>query len=763
MSRWRYIKFGLVGASGTVVNLLVLYLAQEFLLAFIEPATQRLYASLACAIGLATVNNFYWNRRWTWQDRQSQWRGSTGGQFVRYALASWLGTSVQYILTLWMAQHMHYLLGNVLAIVVASVVNYAANDWWTFRGNPRDVSEDETRLRYRHISFALLLLTFGVYLFDLGGENIPRNGDELVYAHIALQTWLKTSVTGHWLPLVSAIQDMRNTKPPLLIWQAMVPLWLGLDWSLWWIRLPSLLYTLATTVLVVWATRRLARWPSMQATVERAPLDAVTLSYIAGLIYLGCFSTYRYGRPYLTSAIETFWMGLPFWALLAVQWRAQQRARLSGTSPVATASHASTIGRSAASVLPGAGFFALTGLSWGMVALHKSFVLLAPLGATLWLALCWQHPRQWWGAMWRTALAVALGTGLFALWFLVDPDPMSVWREFVVGENWGKVGGAQESVYWRTALMGGSSIWVQSLALVQNGLVLGPLIAAVMVMGLKAWPATWRARQQGEVRPTALLWIYIAVMSLFFMVPSQRSARYLIPLMPMVAVLCALQLWQLPRWAQRVSLVLGCLMGLGGLAFLGLFLWGGWRLDLYPLWGRLGLLLILVLQVLALLRLLWPSATDTTLRASWLWLLGLCVSLFAWFGLLNAPLHSPGNQYDARAQARVKGAHLLTPSNFNGDFERWRFVLPGVRDITPYREETPTDAAQLRDWFKDHEAVIVRRVWNEAEPDCEAAGCEVIGQRLAIRGRHRSGEINWQSVQTPEVLLFWREYLLVKR
>jgi hypothetical protein len=177
----------------------------------------------------------------------------------------------------------------------------------------------------------------------------------------------------------------------------------------------------------------------------------------------------------------------------------------------------------------------------------------------------------------------------------------------------------------------------------------------------------------------------------------------------------------------------------------------------------LGLLLILVLQVLALLRLLWPGASDTTLRASWLWLLGLCVSLFAWFGLLNAPLHAPGNQYDARAQARVQGAHLLTPSNFNGDFERWRFVLPGVHEITPYREEVPTDAPQLRAWFQDHDAVIVRRVWNEAEPDCEAAGCEVMGQRLVIRGRHRSSDVNWQSVQTPEVLLFWREYLLVKR
>ncbi len=130
LTRWRYIKFGLVGASGTVVNLGVLYLCQEFLLAAIASGEQRLYASLAIAILLATVNNFVWNRLWTWRDRQAEFHGGIASQFVRYGLASWLGTSVQYILTLWLAQHVHYLLGNVLAIVLASVINYFANDWW---------------------------------------------------------------------------------------------------------------------------------------------------------------------------------------------------------------------------------------------------------------------------------------------------------------------------------------------------------------------------------------------------------------------------------------------------------------------------------------------------------------------------------------------------------------------------------------------------------------------------------------------------------
>ena len=140
---FRYIKFGLVGASGTVVNMVVLYLAQEHLFAAIADTRQRLYASLALAIAVATVNNFTWNRLWTWADRVraahdhhqqlEHTRFSVlAGQFGRYTLASWLGIALQYGLTLWLSHSLHYLLANVIAIVVASVINFLANDRWTF-------------------------------------------------------------------------------------------------------------------------------------------------------------------------------------------------------------------------------------------------------------------------------------------------------------------------------------------------------------------------------------------------------------------------------------------------------------------------------------------------------------------------------------------------------------------------------------------------------------------------------------------------------
>lgn len=750
LARWRYIKFGLVGASGTVVNLVVLYLCQEFLLATISSGEQRLYASLAIAILLATLNNFAWNRLWTWRDRQAEFHGGIATQFVRYGLASWLGTSVQYILTLWLAQHVHYLLGNVMAIVLASVINYFANDWWTFKGNPRDVSDDERTQRYQSITLGLLILALVMYAFDLGGENIPRNGDELVYTHIAFQTWLQAQTTGAWLPLASELNHMRNTKPPLLFWQAMVVPWLGLEWKLLWLRLPSLLYTVANTALVVWAARALAT-DVLRHKSEPTPfpkvLNANTLGLMAGLIFLGCFSTYRYGRPYLTSAIETFWMNLPFWWLLCQVLRAR------------------ATGVQGAPLKPTDSLFVVAGISWGMVALYKSFVLIAPLAATLFLSLCWLNHTAWRAWLMRVALSTAFAVGMFALWFVVDPDPMGVWREFVVGENWGKVSAGGPS-YLHTAFVGGFSVWVQALGLLQNGAMLGPLIMGMAIWGLCHMRPAWRARLQGVVRPQAVLWMYVLLLSLFFMVPSQRSARYLIPLMPVMSVLCAIWLWRLPSWAQRTALGLGTVFSWLGLGFLGLFLWAGWRIDLYPLWGRLGLLLILALQVLALLRLfgtLFSRGGAPTLQASWIWLLGLVLSLFAWFGMLSAPLHTASNTYAPKVVQRVQGATLATPSNFNGDFERWRFLIPGVGRITPYMDHEPNDDAAIAQRLARYDAVVVHRYWNEAAPDCAQANCQILAQRIGLRGRHASGEITLQNLQTPERVMFWREYLLVKK
>lgn len=130
--RPRFIKFGIVGASGVVVNLSVLYLGQEVLFQGIVLETLRLNLSLALAIFVATISNFTWNQRWTWHDRKALRTVPVVIQFAQYALACWIGIAVQFGLTNLFALFMHYLLANLIAVVIASLFNFVANDFWTF-------------------------------------------------------------------------------------------------------------------------------------------------------------------------------------------------------------------------------------------------------------------------------------------------------------------------------------------------------------------------------------------------------------------------------------------------------------------------------------------------------------------------------------------------------------------------------------------------------------------------------------------------------
>jgi len=128
----RFVRFGAVGFSGTVVNLGVLYLGQEILFASMTPDSLRLNVSLSLAIFCATVNNFIWNRAWTWSDRVEARHKHIIVQLGQYFVASWFSIVLQFVMTRVLAIYIHYMVANVLAIVAAAVVGYLINDLWTF-------------------------------------------------------------------------------------------------------------------------------------------------------------------------------------------------------------------------------------------------------------------------------------------------------------------------------------------------------------------------------------------------------------------------------------------------------------------------------------------------------------------------------------------------------------------------------------------------------------------------------------------------------
>jgi len=128
----RFLKFGTVGASGTVVNLGLLYYAQEHIFNAVQPPEMRLNLSLALAIFFATINNFFWNRLWTWADRKHHYDRPMLTQFGQYTLACWLSIALQAVFTNMLAPHFYYLIANLIAIGLTSVLNFVLNDIWTF-------------------------------------------------------------------------------------------------------------------------------------------------------------------------------------------------------------------------------------------------------------------------------------------------------------------------------------------------------------------------------------------------------------------------------------------------------------------------------------------------------------------------------------------------------------------------------------------------------------------------------------------------------
>jgi len=81
------LKFGTVGLSGTVVNLFFLTLNQEIFFKNMMPDEKRLQLSLSIAIFFATLNNYIWNRTWTWKDRKGRTAYGFFIQMGQYFLA----------------------------------------------------------------------------------------------------------------------------------------------------------------------------------------------------------------------------------------------------------------------------------------------------------------------------------------------------------------------------------------------------------------------------------------------------------------------------------------------------------------------------------------------------------------------------------------------------------------------------------------------------------------------------------------------------
>jgi dolichol-phosphate mannosyltransferase len=125
--RPRLIKFGIVGASGVLVNVGTLFLLTEF------GGIPYFLASLI-AIELSIISNFTINLLWTWRDRSEE--GTLWKMVVRYHVGAG-ATAVlgNYVILIALTElfGMHYMISNLIGIAVGTFSNYLINDLWTFK------------------------------------------------------------------------------------------------------------------------------------------------------------------------------------------------------------------------------------------------------------------------------------------------------------------------------------------------------------------------------------------------------------------------------------------------------------------------------------------------------------------------------------------------------------------------------------------------------------------------------------------------------
>lgn len=120
------IKFGIVGASGVLVNV--------GCFALLLSLGANKYVASPIAVEISILWNFWWNNKWTFRWRKPD--NSVSNRALMFNAASLVTLAISFgsFVTLsWIFPTLHSYLVQALSILPAALLNYIINSLWTFR------------------------------------------------------------------------------------------------------------------------------------------------------------------------------------------------------------------------------------------------------------------------------------------------------------------------------------------------------------------------------------------------------------------------------------------------------------------------------------------------------------------------------------------------------------------------------------------------------------------------------------------------------
>jgi len=150
--RIRFIKFAFVGLTGTVVDFGILNLLR---LVFNVPLVWAQAISFVCAV----INNFLWNRFWTYPESRSK---GAPKQLIQFFLISMVGILIRTPLIPWLDKVIFSFLENnqitlplssnvisqnlalAVSIMIITFWNFFANRYWTYSNVPTRTELSQT-------------------------------------------------------------------------------------------------------------------------------------------------------------------------------------------------------------------------------------------------------------------------------------------------------------------------------------------------------------------------------------------------------------------------------------------------------------------------------------------------------------------------------------------------------------------------------------------------------------------------------------------